>query len=483
MPGLPWDWLAALPGARGHRRGNGRGGGGGDCLGIGVRRPNARELMRALAAAVLVGVAAGVAGAALTLVLHLVQHLAVGYTEDTFLVGVERASDWRRVAAMTAGGFVIGIGWWLLRRRVDAEQVSVTRALRGPEPRLPLVATLADAVLQIIGVGVGGSLGREGAPRQAGAALAEFLTRRWALSPTLRRTLVACGAGAGLAAVYNVPLAGALFALEVLLVSCRLLDIVLAVVSSVVATVVAWPVLSARSTYHLGPTHLELPMLVVAAMLGPVAGLLGVWFVRATTLARTHARSARWTVLTIPGAFAAVGALGIAYPELLGNGKGQAQLAFAGLLPLVLAGSLVLLKPVATAICLAGGAIGGLLTPSLATGAALGAFAGDVWAGIWPGAPVVGCAVIGAATLLSITQRAPVMAVTITVEFLHAGIPLLGPIIVAVTLGVGTATLLDPHMRPTWSPTAGGLLRRRQLEGVAGGPRGRRHDEPTRRDR
>lgn len=406
------------------------------------------------------GIASGFAGVALTLLLHLVQHLAFGYTENTFLLGVERAPAWRRVAAMACGGLLVAAGWWLLRRRVDVEEISVTRALRDPDPRLPLVPTFTDAVLQIIGVGVGASLGREGAPRQAGAALAEVLTRHWGMSPPLRRTLVACGAGAGLAAVYNVPVAGALFALELLLVSSKPVDIVLAVVTSGIATVVAWPVLSSSATYWTGPTHFQITALVLAAVLGPLAGLLGVGFVRLMTVARRHAPTGALMMPTIAAAFACVGGLAIAYPQLLGNGKGQAQLSFAGILPLALAGVLVMLKPAATATCLAGGAIGGLLTPALATGAALGVFIGRLWAEIWPDASVTCCAIVGAAALLAATQRAPLMAVAITLELLQSGEALLLPIVVAVALGITTAALLDRRLLPTWWLPALTRLRR-----------------------
>lgn len=428
-------------------------------LGVGTRQ-RLGGLAAALGAAGAVGIAAGVAGVALTLLLHAVQHLAFGYSEDTFLIGVERAAGWRRVAAMAAGGFVVGTGWWWLRRRRDAEEVSVTRALREADWRLPIGPTLADAVLQIIAVGAGASLGREGAPRQAGAALAEALTRHWQLSAPLRRTLMACGAGAGLAAVYNVPVAGVLFALEVLLVSAKPLDAALAAVASGIATVVAWPVLSTRPTYLVAATHFRASLLLVALVLGPVAGLLGVGFVRLTTRARTHAPTGPLTVLASTAAFAAVGALAIAVPELLGNGKGQAQLAFSGLLPLAVAGALALLKPLATATCLAGGAIGGLLTPSLATGAALGAATALVGNDLVPDLSAVGCALIGAAAVLATTQRAPLMAITITIEFVHGGLPLLAPIILAVALGLLSAGVVDAHLRPTWWHAAVGRLLR-----------------------
>lgn len=403
---------------------------------------------RMAAAIPLVGMLAAAAGIALTLIMHLVQHLAFGYGSGSFLIGVEDAVPWRRVAALLAGGLLVGIGWWLLRRRVDVEDVSVTRALRDRSGRLPVLATVGDAVLQIVGIAAGASLGREGAPRQASAALAGWTAGRLRLSAEQRHTLLACGAGAGLAAVYNVPVSGALFTLEILLASRALKDVVPAVLTSAIATVLTWPVLSARPTYDVAHVTFSAPVLVWAVLLGPVAGLAGVGFVRITTLTRTHAPRGAWVIVGIVVAFAAVGAVGMAFPELLGNGKGQAQLAFAGGVGLATAAALFVLKPLATAACLGGGAIGGLLTPSLATGAALGVLGGHLWTQLWPGSSVIAYAIVGAAALLAVTQRAPITAMALTLEFVHTGFDLLPAIIVAVALAMTTAWLVDRHMTP-----------------------------------
>jgi H+/Cl- antiporter ClcA len=397
---------------------------------------------RMVAATVLTGVAAGVAGAALTLLLHLVQHVTFGYTENTFLIGVEQASNARRVLAVGLGGLVVGVGWWIQRQHVDPATVSVTRALRQPRPQLPIVATVIDAVLQIIAVGVGASLGREGAPRQVGGAGAGWIAERLRVTPAQQRTLLACGAGAGLAAVYNVPLGGALFTLEILLASIALVDVVPALLTAGISTVVAWPVLHDRPTYPISAVHFDRPVLIWSVLLGPVAGLVGVTFSWLTTAARTHAPTGWRSVLAIVVVFTGLGAAAIAYPELLGNGKGPAGLAFDGTLALGLAGALVVLKPLATAACLRSGAIGGLLTPALATGAALGVWTGRLWSMAWPGASVAEYAMVGAAAVLAVTLRAPVTAIVLTLELTGTGQSLIAPITVAVALAVTTARLV-----------------------------------------
>ena len=392
-------------------------------------------------AAGLAGLAAGAGGIVLTLLLHAIQHWAFGYTEATFLVGVEHAAPSRRVVAMGIGGLVVGGGWWALRRWCRPAP-SIERALADPDRVLKLGVSTADAALQIVAVGAGASLGREGAPRQLGAALAHLIATRLRLSDPQRRTIVACGAGAGLAAVYNVPLGGALFTLEILLASTALADVIPALLSSGVATAVAWTVLSNQPTYRLPAQVLHPPLLGWAVLVGPLAGLVGVYFVRFTSWTRGFAPSGWRLPVATTAVFAAVGAAAILYPELLGNGKGPAQLAFDGTLGLGALAVLIVLKPVATGACLASGATGGLLTPALATGAILGGLTGGAWSLLWPGAPIAGYAMIAAAAVLATTQRAPLCAIALVLEFTDTGLALAVPMTLAVAGALLTGTLL-----------------------------------------
>ena len=158
---------------------------------------------------------AGVAGMSTTFVLRFVQHVTYHYSFGTMLVGVTGSSRVRRVVGPMIGGALAGIGWWILRRRTEVPPLAGTIARHDRVPRLPWSI---DAVLQVLLVGSGASLGREGAPRQFAAALGDlgigWLKR---LSPRDREILLACAAGAGLGAVYAVPVAGALFSARILL--------------------------------------------------------------------------------------------------------------------------------------------------------------------------------------------------------------------------------------------------------------------------
>ncbi|HVV20170.1 MAG TPA: chloride channel protein, partial [Pseudonocardiaceae bacterium] len=390
------------------------------------------------------GVAAGAAGIALTLLLHAVQHVAFGYTENTFRYGVIRASPARRVLVLITGGVVAGLGWWLVRSITSVRTVAdaVSPAVSPAASRLPVVSTTVDSCLQIVVVGLGASLGREGAPRQLAASCAAWLAERCGLDAEQRRIVIAAGAGAGLAAVYNVPLSGCLFAAEVVLRSLSLRCVVPAAVASVVATVTSWLVLPDQPTYSVGPLHLTGSLLTWSVLAGPIAGLAGWAFRELMRRARSTApRSWRLPVATVT-AFAALGALAIPFPDLLGNGKGPTQLALTGSLGLAAASALVFLKPAATAACLRSGATGGLLTPSLATGALLGAVLGHAWSLLWPGTQPGAYAVVAAAAMLAVTQRAPLTAVVLVVEFTGTGVELLVPMLIAIGLAMAVAELL-----------------------------------------
>ena len=330
-----------------------------------ITRPT---LVRFASAVALTGIGAGIGGAALTLLLHLVQHFAFGYTENTFLIGVERASGLRRILVTAGAGIVAGAGWWALRRYA-AQVPRVHDALGDDKIRLPLGIVTLDAALQIVVVALGASLGREGAPRQFGAALGARIAERAGLRPDQRRLLLACGAGAGLSAVYNVPVGGGLFTLEVLLASLTFRAVVCAFATSVTATAVALIVLPNRPTYSVLPASLSGTIVVWSVLAAPLVAYAGLGFVRLTTWAARHRpRGWRMPVSTVV-VFTLLGVLSLAYPQLLGNGKGPAQIAFDGRLSWATLVALVLLKPLVTAACLRSGAVGGRLTPAVATGA------------------------------------------------------------------------------------------------------------------
>lgn len=268
-------------------------------------------------------------------------------------------------------------------------------------------------MLQVLLVGSGASLGREGAPRQFAAVLGDLVTG-WLqrLSARDREILLACAAGAGLGAVYAVPLAGALFSLRIMLntwhpraVGAALLTSSLAVAVGSADTrdqpILEWPI--GESTYLLTAHGL---------MMAPLALGVGLAFNRIMAAARPARQIRSWVLVpALAGAGLVMGVCSHWWPELPGNGRSILTVSLASGLTLSAAVAILILKPVLTALFLRAGGAGGMLTPSLATGAAAGASMVLLinWlTGVQLHVPAVSLA--GAAGVLAVTQGSPIWA-------------------------------------------------------------------------
>ena len=409
------------------------------------------------AVTVTVGIASGLGGMALGLLLHFMQHVAYGYelhsivSHETFLEGVSAASPVRRLAALCACATVGGIGWWALYR-FGRPLVSIGKAVRDNGQSMPLLSTICHDLLQIITVALGSPLGREVAPRELGAALATRLSDRAGLDAEKRRIMIACGAGAGLAAVYNVPLGGAMFTLEVLLGTLGLSALLPALTTSVIAALVAWIGLGNVTQYSLPRLTISPSLMGWSIASGPVFGFSAYWFVR--TAGAVRARAPRnWRLLVWSAlAFPAIGLLAIPFPQLLGNGKGVAQEGFDSDLGLALAATLFVLKLLVTLGALRAGAAGGLLTPGLALGGLLGVVLGGLWNYVWPYVPFGAFALVGSAAFLASSMKMPLTAIVVTLEFTRVGHDFLFPIALATAGSFSMFYLLSElRLQPTWS--------------------------------
>jgi H+/Cl- antiporter ClcA len=388
---------------------------------------------------IIAGALSGGVGIALTLLLHWLQHISFGYSEATFLIGVQEASFGRRVGVLALAGAIAGFGWWAIRTCMGPS-VGVTEAVQRADGRMPFWRSQADAVLQVVVVALGASLGREGAPRESAAATTSWLADRAGLTAEHRRLLVAGAGGAALAAVYGVPLAGTLFTLEVLLVSVAPIAVLVAVATSVIAVTIAWTVLPSTPLYHLPPGPASSSVFVFAALGGPLFGLAGLGTARLFRWAKRARPRGAWLVAATVTSFTLIGVAAIAYPHLLGNGKGALEVAVTGNDGWFFLLTLALLKPLATAMILRAGAAGGVLTPTLATGALIGAGLAAVWNDAWSfgGRAGLGAtALVGAAAVYAVAGRAPATAVALTWELAHPPVW----VVAAVALSVATAVL------------------------------------------
>lgn len=318
-------------------------------------QPNVTEVKASWlfwAIAVLTGAGAGLAGGLLMRLLRLAQHLSFRYSTGDFLRGVAQASASRRVVSMILAGCLAGSVLYTMKRLGVKSGSDLSEAVWTKCGQMAAAATLIQSVLSIVTVGMGVSLGREGALKNAGGVIGNKFCDWFGLTSAQRRILVACGAGAGMAAAYNVPLGGALFAAEVLLGSLSLSTILPAFVVSFTGVAVSWLLLPNEPAYIVPVLDVSHSLIIWSIFAGPLLGLLSVGYVRALGWAETH-KPEGWKVAALPLlVFTGVGLAAIKFPQILGNGKDIVQLTFFDQLGPGLLCWLIVLRPLAsTLVC------------------------------------------------------------------------------------------------------------------------------------
>jgi CIC family chloride channel protein len=339
------------------------------------------------------------------------------------LVEVTRALPWFWIVlAPMAGGLLVGPLIWFFAREAKGHgvpEVMEAVVLRGGviRPRVVVVKTLASA----ISIGSGGSVGREGPIVQIGSAVASAIGQLLRLPPRELRTVVACGAAAGIAATFNAPIAGALFAVELILGDFAAVSFTPIVISSVVATVISRSILGDVPAFEV--PHYQLVSgweLVPYALVGVAAGGAGLLFQR--TLYKTEdlfeaLRVPEWVKASIGGLL--VGVIGAAgFPHVLGVGYGSITAAMTDSLPLATMVMLLAAKIFATALTIGSGGSGGIFAPSLFMGAMLGGFFGSLIHAWFPESTAAGgsYALVTMGGFVASVTWAPITAIIIIFE-------------------------------------------------------------------
>ena len=359
---------------------------------------------------------------------------------------------WQRLLVPTVGGalagFTLVLGQRLARGQSSTDYMEAIVVGDGTIPTRP---TLAKSVASLLSIASGGSVGREGSVVQL-SAWAASLAARPGHGAARRQLLVACGAAAGISAVYNAPLAGAIFVGEIVLRTIAIESLGPLLVAAVTASVVSRSVLGAEPMFGQPDVSLgsawELPAYVG---LGVVAGLVAplVLF----TLDAARRGFARLTV-PLPARLAlgglVVGAISIAVPAVWGNGGAEVRSLLHEVRPVGLLALLLVAKLVATAATTGSGAVGGVFTPTLLMGAALGGVWGGCLQRLWPTTitDAGGYALVGMAALLAATTHAPLMAIVMAFEMTldyQIILPLMLACVIAssVAHGLGATPIYD----------------------------------------
>ena len=400
---------------------------------------------------ILVGIGSGLLGTLLAFLLHGIQHLAYGYSpnaiisNESFLEGLRASSAERRVMILILCGLIAGIGWWALYR-YGKPLVSIVEAVKTGKV-MPWGATTIHVLLQIVTIALGSPLGREVAPREMGAIFAYRISSKMGLNKREAQVMLACGAGAGLAAVYNVPLGGALFVLEVLLGTFHWSVLLPALATSVIAVVVSWIGLGNAPLYHIPHLTINASLVTWSIITGPIFGLAAYGFIEIANAARKRALHDWRMVLACLINFTLIGFLAIYAPALLGNGKSPVQLEFSDAISIGFSFILLLLRMCICWSSLNVGAQGGLLTPSLANGALLAVVLGGVWASFWPGVSMNAFALVGATAFLATAQKMPITAIVLIFEFTRVDMIFLIPLMFSIAGAMGMVWVCQNKLR------------------------------------
>ena len=378
------------------------------------------------------GIASGLVGILCHYLLEFIQILVFGNDKSNLLSQFNSVSPFRRFAVLLVVGVLASLFWYFLQRRVSLLSISKAKQLVGKKSPNFLGQSL-HALVQVAIVGAGASVGKEGAPRELGALCAGSLSKGLGLEISERQLMIACGAGAGLAAVYQVPFASALFVLETLGVGWKLKNIVVILFSTYLSAYCARPIVGGKAIYlvdkvSLHPTSL-IQILVLTLFVTPLALVFKV-LAKSASKSRMTDKRILWTM---PLSYVVLGGIAAFYPLIMGNGQVLAQWLFSGgvsaYLPLIL-----VVKGLVVCLLLWAGSYGGTLTPSFTLGAGLGFLLTSCLEifGLSLN-PTLGM-LLGATVFLGITLDAPLTGIALVLGFTGQGGLVAVPLILASLL-------------------------------------------------
>jgi len=370
--------------------------------------------------AVIVGIVGGFGAILFRWLVQAFQAVAIGVGENTVEL-LMPLPWWRRAVLPVAGALVVGPMVHYLAREAKGHGVpEVIDAIVFKNGIIRPIVAAVKIVASAITIAFGGSVGREGPIVQIGAAMASSIGQWLRFSPQRRRTMIGCGAAAGIAATFNAPIAGAFFALEILLRDFAVVTFAPIIIASVTATAVSRQFLGDTPAFPVPgfeiQTYAEMPFYL---LLGVVIGLLAVVYVR--TLYATEGAFDR---LRFPAALKPMlgaiplGILFIWFPQVYGVGYSSMVEALNGNMAWQLMALLVVVKLVAVNVTLGSGFSGGIFAPALFLGGMAGGAFGALLGLIIPAdvGAVGGFAMVGMAAMVGAATGGPLTAILILFE-------------------------------------------------------------------
>jgi chloride channel protein, CIC family len=373
--------------------------------------------------AALIGVLGALASEGFRKSSEVLQHFATG-SNSGIISSFERLSWWQRLAVPTAGGLLAGLTLWFGNRLFASVRQKTTtdymEAIVVGSGIISVRASIVKSVSALFSISTGTSIGREGPLVQLSSLVASLVGRIRRFPIPQRRHLVACGAAAGIASAYKAPIAASLFVAEIILGTVVVESLGPLILASVVAAFVSQFLSGSEPLYRSPGFDLHTRWEIIPlSCVGIVLGFLAPAYLRFLRLAERL-----FSKIDIPVPFklalggAIVGSLAILNPEVCGNGQGLLRSLFHqnwlwdGIL------AIVLLKLVATASAFGSGVVGGVFTPTLFIGAAIGVLYGQMILLVAPGlrADPAMYGFVGMGSFIAATTGAPLMAILMAFE-------------------------------------------------------------------
>lgn len=384
--------------------------------------PDIKEMLRRLIIAVFIGLASALVVWLFRQAMYLLENVFLGDHGGSLVAAAAALDPWRRALTPAAGGLLAGLLLWCWQRATRQRPSAPTdymEAIETGDGRLDVPSSLVKSAASLIVVASGSAIGREGAMILLSTVFASLFAQRF--TPDKEWKLwVACGAAAGMASAYHAPLAGSLFIAEILFGSLMLASLGPVVIAAVCALLMTHLLNGGQAPLYV-VTPLAPPQLSqygLMALLGLTAGLLGplgLWLLaKSSALFRSLSLS---PPLQLALGGLVVGLLSLMTPTTWGNGYSVVQSFLTSPPALLFVAGVLLCKLVAVLASSGSGAPGGVFTPTLFMGAALGMLFGQV-CGLWGGSEplMILLGLTGMASLLAATTHAPIMATLMICE-------------------------------------------------------------------
>lgn len=397
--------------------------------------------------AMLIGVLAGTGAWVVSWMIHTIMDFIEIYKEMT---SEYKIPLWAVLVSIPAlGGAIVGPMIYFFAREAKGHGVpEVMLAVLKKGGKIRPVVGVVKAIASAFTIATGGSVGSEGPIVQIGSSIGSTTGQLVKVPPRSLRTFVGCGAAGGIAAAFNAPIAGALFAVEIILGDFGFAQLTPIVVSSVLATVVSHSLLGDHAFFQIPQLVFENPLeLISYGVLGVASALVAVafiWFLYYTEDLVDDFKAIPEYIKPLLGGLL-LGAIGLAFPQVLGMGQNFMETVVTNQMPILLLLGLIGAKLLATCVTLSSGSSGGIFAPSLFLGVLTGKVVGQISNSVihTPSDSSGAFALVGMAALVGATTHAPITAIMIIFELTNEYRMIL-PLMITTVIAVSTASRLMP---------------------------------------